>query len=59
MNKVGWFIAAVIYLAILYVLVRPGSKGPAIITSIFGTLSDLVKGTVGYTYSNGSWEAPS
>jgi hypothetical protein len=58
MNKVGWFIAAIIYLAILYSLVRPGSNGPKIITTLFGTMTDLVRGTVGYTYNNGSWETP-
>lgn len=58
MDKVGWFVAAIIYLAILYTLVRPNSNGPTIINTLFGTMTDLVKGTVGYTYSNGSWEAP-
>jgi hypothetical protein len=37
-----------IYLAILYLLVRPDSKGPAIVNNIFNALSDLVKGTTGY-----------
>lgn len=37
-----------IYLAILYLLARPGSKGPAIVNNIFNALSDLVKGTTGY-----------
>jgi hypothetical protein len=58
-SQVGWFIAAIIYMAILYVLVRPGSNGPTIIKDLSSALSDLVKGTVGYTYSNNSWEAPS
>jgi hypothetical protein len=58
-SQAGWFIAAIIYLAILYVLVRPGSSGPTIIENLLSTLSDLVKGTVGYTYSNNTWEAPS
>ncbi len=54
------FIAAIIYLAILYMLVRPGSKGPTIINTVFSALSDLVRGSVGYTYdsSTGDWTAP-
>jgi hypothetical protein len=38
-----------IYLAILYMLVRPASKGPTIVSNVFDALSDLVKGTTGYT----------
>lgn len=53
-------IAAVIYLAIIYTLVRPGSKGPTIVNNVFNALSDLVKGSIGYTYdsSTGSWNTP-
>lgn len=53
-------IAGVIYLAILYVLVRPGSKGPTIVNQILSTFADLVRGVTGYTYSQstGKWEAP-
>lgn len=53
-------IAAVFYIAIIYVLVRPNSNGPKIVTAISDTLSDLVKGTVGYTYdsSTSTWSAP-
>jgi hypothetical protein len=54
------FIAGAIYLAILYMLVRPGSNGPTIINNIFSTLSDLVRGSVGYTFdsSTGKWTPP-
>lgn len=59
-DGIFFFIGAVIYLAILYMLVRPGSNGPTIVNSIFSALSDLVRGSVGYTYdsSSGSWTAP-
>jgi hypothetical protein len=59
-DSVFTFVGAIIYLAILYMLVRPGSNGPVIISNIFGALSDLVRGSVGYTYdsTNGSWTAP-
>jgi hypothetical protein len=60
-DKIGYFIAAIIYLAILYTLVRPNSNGPTIIENLLSTMSDLVRGTVGYTYntSTKSWETPS
>lgn len=60
MTKDGVFslVAAMIYLAILFMLVRPGSNGPTLVNTIFSALSDLVKGTVGYTYSDGGWQAP-
>ncbi len=56
-NRIGYFIAAVIYVAIIYTLVRPGSKGTQIIGSIGSALSDLVRGVAGQTYdsSTGKW----
>lgn len=59
-DAVFTFIGAIIYLAILYMLVRPGSNGPTLINTIFSSLSDLVRGSVGYTYdsSTGSWTTP-
>jgi hypothetical protein len=58
-EKVSWFIAATIYLAILYTLVRPGSKGTVIIGSIGSVLTDLVRGSTGETYSDGKWSTNS
>jgi hypothetical protein len=60
-DKVSWFIAAVIYLAILYTLVRPGSKGTVIIGNIGTVLTDLVRGATGETYDNSTqkWSAGS
>jgi hypothetical protein len=62
MNKdtVFTFVAAIIYLAILYMLVRPSSKGPELVKNISGALSDLIRGSVGYTYDpkNQKWNAP-
>jgi hypothetical protein len=58
-EKVSWFIAAVIYLAILFTLVRPGSKGTVIIGNIGSLLTDLVRGASGETYNQttGKWSA--
>lgn len=59
-DRIFTLIAAVFYVAIIYILVRPGSNGPTIVNSIADTLSDLVRGTVGYTYdaSSGEWSSP-
>lgn len=59
-DNVFTFIAAIIYIAILYMLVRPGSNGPTIVNNIFSALSDLVRGSIGYTYDTqtGKWSAP-
>lgn len=50
MKDSAWAIViGAIYIAIVMMLVRPNSKGPAIINQVFGALSDLVKGSTGYT----------
>jgi hypothetical protein len=58
-DNVTWFIAAIIYIAILYTLVRPGSKGTVIIGQIGSTLTDLVRGAAGETYNGTSWSTGS
>jgi hypothetical protein len=56
-DKISWAIAAIIYIAILYTLVKPGSKGTTIITNMGDVLTDLVRGATGETYTNGKWSA--
>lgn len=60
-EKVSWTIAAIIYIAILYTLVRPGSQGTVVIGNIGTVLTDLVRGATGMTYdqSTGKWSAGS
>lgn len=55
-----WFVAASIYGAILYMLVRPGSNGPVLVTNVLNNLSDLVRGSIGYTWdsTNKKWVTP-
>jgi hypothetical protein len=49
MKDTAWAIViGAVYIAIVMMLVRPSSKGPAIINTIFAALSDLVKGSTGY-----------
>jgi hypothetical protein len=57
-DRIFWFIAAVVYLSILFTLVRPNSKGPFLVGAVLGALTDLVKGAAGYSYNNGTWSAP-
>lgn len=50
-DQIVWFIVAIIYLATVYSLVRPGSKGTVLVGTIFGTFTDLVRGVSGQTYN--------
>lgn len=56
-DKVSLFLVGILYLAILYVMVRPQSKGPTIVEAVLGTFSDLVRGVTGQTFnsSTGKW----
>lgn len=54
-ENITFFVMGIIYLAILYTLVKPNSKGPQILESILSTFSDLVRGTAGQTFTNGQW----
>ena len=57
MDKLTWIIVGVIYIAILYSLVRPGSKGTQTVNQIFTFFTDLVRGATGQTYADGKWSA--
>jgi hypothetical protein len=58
MDKFTWFVVAVIYIAILYSLVRPGSKGTATVNQLFSLFTDLVRGAMGQTYTPGTGSDP-
>jgi hypothetical protein len=50
----GTFLVGIVYLAILFVLVRPGSNGPTLVTNVSNGLSGLITaGTGGGTWSQG------
>jgi hypothetical protein len=50
-KDIGAFLIGVVYLAILFTLVRPGSQGPQLVTSVTGGLSNLIQsGTGGGTF---------
>jgi hypothetical protein len=56
-DQIGFFVTAVIYIAIIYVLVRPGSPGTQLVQTVTGAFADLVRGVAGQTYSTttGKW----
>lgn len=47
----GSFLAGIIIIAILFVLVRPGSQGPGLVTGVSKGLANLVKASTG----GGTW----
>jgi len=53
-------VAAIFYIAIIYMLVRPSSAGPSIVNTVSSAFADLVRGSVGYTFNSttGKWSAP-
>lgn len=54
MKDFGAFLIGIVYLAVLFTLVRPGSQGPTLVTNVTNGLAGLVKaGTGGGTWSAG------
>ena len=52
-RDVGSFLTGIIIIAILFVLVRPGSKGPSLVTGVSQGLAGLVNAATG----GGGWGA--
>ncbi len=49
------FLTGIIIIAIIFVLVRPGSQGPSLVTGVSGGLANLVNAATG----GGGWAATS
>jgi hypothetical protein len=49
--KIGDFLIAIVYLAALFVLVRPRSQGPALVDSLTSGTVNLVRAATG----GGTW----
>lgn len=49
------FLLAVVYLAVLFVLVRPGSQGPSFITNVTNGIASVINAGTG----GGGWAAGS
>jgi hypothetical protein len=52
-GEIGKFLAGIIILAILFVLVRPGSQGPTFVENIANGLTNLINAGTG----GGGWAA--
>jgi hypothetical protein len=53
MDKFGEWLVLTVYLAMIFVLVRPGSQGPSLVTAIGNTISNVTKAATG----GGSWSS--
>lgn len=51
MHRIGDFLIAIVYLAVIFVLVRPGSQGPSLVNAFGNSTSGLVKAATG----GGTW----
>ena len=52
-GKIGGAIIIFAYVIVLFVLVRPGSQGPSLVTNLANGLSNVIKaGTGGGTWSS-------
>ena len=47
----GSFLAGIIIIAVLFVLVRPGSQGPTLVKNVSGALTGLIGAATG----GGTW----
>lgn len=50
-KDLGTFLVGVVYLAILFVLVRPGSQGPSLVSTMADGLTNLINAGTG----GGGW----
>ncbi len=46
-KDIGAFLIGIVYLAVLFTLVRPRSQGPALVSSVSNGLANLVKAATG------------
>lgn len=51
-KDIGSFLAGIVILAGIFVMVRPGSQGPTLVTNVTGGLSSLVTSATG----GGTWK---
>ena len=53
-GKIGAAILVFAYVIVLFVMVRPGSQGPSLVSNLTTGLSNVIKaGTGGGTWNNG------
>jgi hypothetical protein len=52
-KDIGTFLIGIVYLAVLFLLVRPGSQGPTLVTNVSNGLTGLINAGTG----GGGWSA--
>lgn len=52
-KDIGTFLIGIVYLAVLFVMVRPGSQGPGLVSNVSNGLIGLVNAGTG----GGGWAA--
>jgi hypothetical protein len=52
-SGVATWLVGLIYVAVLFVLVRPGSQGPSLVTAVTGGMTNLMNAATG----GGGWAA--
>lgn len=50
-GSLGAAVVVIAYVVVLFVLVRPGSQGPAFVTNITGGISNVIRAATG----GGTW----
>ncbi len=53
MDKVGEWLVLTVYCAMIFVMVRPGSQGPALVEAIGNSISSVTNAATG----GGGWNA--
>jgi len=53
-GKVAGWLTGILYMAILYMLVRPGSNGSQLVQNLLSSMADLVRGVEGQHYDSSS-----
>lgn len=46
-EKIGLFIALIGYAVVLFLMVRPGSQGPGLVTAVTGGVANVIKAATG------------
>lgn len=58
MNKIGEWMIALLYVAGIFVLVRPGSQGPGLVTAFGNSVAAMVNSATGdVSVQNSAWAA--
>jgi hypothetical protein len=57
MNKIGDFLISLLYVAGIFVLVRPGSQGPSLVQAITSGTASLIDSATGDVSTGTAWAA--